>query len=75
MAQSRYLLIMGKKKKNYIGFDCGHYRDGIDAEKSKEYGLISDMEYCYAYLDNYPVRTLEYVQSECKKIVDQLEDK
>ena len=61
----------------YIGFDCGHYCDYQDQEKAYKYGLITQEEYylfANIYRDNRGVeRTVEYVEEQCKKIVDQLE--
>ena len=63
----------------WIGFVCAHYFDGVD-EKSflKYYGEEStDEEFdsvqrlsCTRY--GQPVRTQEYVEAECRKIVDQI---
>lgn len=64
----------------YIGFDCGHVCDGRDYDTALKYGLISEKQY-YGLIERVvrtitflqPVRSLEYVENECKKIVDQLE--
>lgn len=66
------------KEAFYIGFDCGHCLDGIDADLAYEYGLVDEIrrEYLrksYWYLSDCPVRDVEYVEEQCKKIVDQLE--
>lgn len=64
----------------YIGFDCGHICDGHDYDTALRYGLIDEKQYNNliemeirhpTFLQ--PVRSLEYVENECKKIVDQLE--
>ena len=62
----------------YIGFDCGHYRDGADYDQAVKYNLITQSEADYSkklfsYLDDRPVRDLDYVEANCKSIVDQLE--
>ena len=66
----------------YIGFDCGHICDGRDCVTALKYGLITEKRYnelieteilSPTFLQ--PVRSLEYVENECKKIVDQLEVK
>ena len=62
----------------YIGFDCGHYCDGVDYDQAVKYDLIEQSEADYSkklfsYLDDHPVRDLDYVEANCKKIVDQLE--
>lgn len=61
-------------KKYYIGFDCGHCGDGVDKIKAVEYGLISEKEaLIIADIFGEPVRDTEYIEEQCKKIVDQLE--
>ena len=62
----------------YIGFDCGHYCDGADYDQAVKYNLITQSEANYSkklfsYLDDRPVRDLDYVEANCKKVVDQLE--
>lgn len=69
------------KKDYYIGFDCGHICDGRDYELALMYGLIDEKCY-YRFLEMeialptfvQPIRSLEYVENQCKKIVDQLEE-
>lgn len=67
----------GQKEKYFIGFDCGHICDYQNKEQAFKYGLISETEYYYfknSRLDLGGVeRDLEYVENECKKIVEQLE--
>lgn len=67
----------GQTGKYFIGFDCGHICDYQNHEQAYKYGLISENDYYYYLncgLDFGGVeRTLEYVENECKKIVDQLE--
>lgn len=68
------------KKDYYIGFDCGHICDGNDYATALKYGLLTEERY-YQLLEMeihfgfilQPVRSLEYVEEQCKKIVDQLE--
>lgn len=64
-----------------IGFDCGHCCDGFDTEKVKElYAKDENVMSQFAVMQDYykiqnessPVRSLEYVEEECKKIVEQL---
>ena len=62
----------------YIGFDCGHWCDGVDYDQAVKYNLIEQSEADYnkklfSYLSDRPVRDLDYVEANCKKIVDQLE--
>lgn len=64
----------------YVGFDCGHICDGRDFELAYQRGMITEIERdfslgAFEYLSENPVRSLEYVENECKKIVDQLEEK
>lgn len=68
------------KKTYYIGFDCGHICDGNDYDTALKYGLINEKQYnnfieIQIQLSTFlePVRSLEYVEEQCKKIVDQLE--
>lgn len=68
------------KKDYYIGFDCGHICDGHDYTTALKYGLITEKRYnelmeMEILLPTFlqPVRSLEYVENECRKIVDQLE--
>lgn len=62
------------KVQYYIGFDCGHICDGIDKIKAYKYGLVDETMLEYMYDTGEPVRDLEYIEEQCKKIVDQLED-
>ena len=70
----------------WIGFDCGHFFDGIDKDTfnklyEKEMLKMNPVEY-RAYMMNfdcmceinreYPIHTQEYVENECRKIVDQI---
>ena len=64
----------------YIGFDCGHCCDGINYDQAVKYNLIEQSEADYnkklfSYLSGYPVRDLDYVEANCRSIVDQLERK
>lgn len=68
----------GQKEKFYIGFDCGHYGDDHDFDTAYEYGLIDAetrdiREEEFSYLQGGGVWSLEYVEDQCKYIVDQLE--
>lgn len=61
----------------WIGFDCIHAGDGIDLERAYEYGLISleqkQINMKYANLFKFEqVRNSDYVQNECKKLIDQI---
>ena len=65
------------KHKYYIGFDCGHICDKQDIDQAYAYGLITLQEHLYqkTFLRNFDgkIRNLEYVENQCKKIVEQLE--
>jgi hypothetical protein len=67
----------------WIGFDCAHYRDGKDWEHHAKYfgeEKMNKLSSCF-----YPfsetlrivevVRTYNYVESECKNLIDQLIEK
>ena len=67
------------KESFYIGFDCGHCCDGLDTQLALDYGLISQatkkmLDESFSYLRGNPVRDISYVEEQCKKIVDQLEE-
>lgn len=69
------------KKDYYIGFDCGHICDGNDYDLALKYGLLTEKRFnelleMQIQLPTFlqPVRSLEYVENECRKIVDQLEE-
>lgn len=68
------------KKDYYIGFDCAHICDGRDYITALKYGLITEKRYnelmemeILLPIFLQPVRSLEYVENQCRKIVDQLE--
>ena len=60
----------------WFGFDCGHTGDCPDYDLLEE--LFGDNEMVRHRLEDrwlyeeYPVRDLEYVQQECKNLVDQI---
>ena len=66
----------------WIGFDCAHYGDGYDIEKAKE--LFANDEQVmkqltvleqtgyFSVCEEDQVRTLDYVEENCRSIVDQL---
>ena len=64
----------------WLGFDCGHYMDGKDLELMEKYWgddpkiqrkIEIEKEY-YMIGDSYPVCSKEYVENECKSLVDQI---
>lgn len=70
----------GQKAKFYIGFDCGHCGDGLDFDTAYKYGLIDAetrdrKKEVFSYSQGYGVWWLEYVEDQCRYIVDQLEYK
>lgn len=61
----------------WLGFDCAHYNDGKDIEKTKEY--FGDNERVKSRIEEWSlveeygtIRSLEYVKQECKNLVDQI---
>ena len=71
----------GQKETYYIGFDCGHICDGNDYATALKYGLLTEKRFnelmeMEIQLPTFlqPVRSLEYVEEQCRKIVDQLEE-
>jgi hypothetical protein len=53
---------------HWIGFDCGH---SFDANDYACYDPEMDIEECHCFTTGGVVRTNEYVEAECKKIIDQ----
>ena len=76
----------GGKNSNYpinsdlwwFGFDCGHYDDSNDYDLAIEYfpHLKEHLLWTKEIEGRYPIgkeiRTLEYVEKECKKLAEQL---
>lgn len=61
----------------WLGFDCGHYGDGKDLDKVEELWGDNErikvrLEIERRYPSDEPVRSLEYVQEECRNLVDQI---
>jgi len=58
----------------WIGFDCNHYEDGIDKEAVKL--LLGNTKYLLEgdYLKSFKAVTMEEVERDCKKLIDQLFD-
>ena len=56
----------------WIGFDCGHAWDGYDADMTWKYFRkdISDMKRLY----DGEARTKEYVENECRSLVEQIQN-
>lgn len=62
----------------WLGFDCAHYRDGKDMDLVEKYWgddphIQKRIEFEREYLDDYPVRSQQYVEDECRSLVDQIE--
>jgi hypothetical protein len=63
----------------WAGFDAGHCNDGHDLKAHKEYfgeddetnKYMCSRDY-YKNQDSDRIRTFEYMESECKKMIDQL---
>lgn len=67
----------------WIGFDCAHAWDARDFKTGRRYAAadpeeLKSIEYLAELDRKYDtggeVRTLEYVEAECKRILDQLEE-
>lgn len=62
----------------WLGFDCGHYRDGKDLELVKKYWgdnprIQKKLEIEEEFFDDhYPVRSTVYVESQCMSLVNQI---
>lgn len=62
----------------FFGFDCGHLFDGMDYELIKElstkehYDLIYPLNEIFSSLRYGPIRTTEFVESECISLAKQL---
>ena len=65
--------IESKEPKFWIGFDCAHFNDGVDLALVEEIGYLKTRELRDVYMPSGVVRTLEYVQDELIRAVDQLE--
>lgn len=80
---SDHLYHQERKDLRWIGFNCAHCFDGYDVETAKR--LFSDNEkaikeiivlenrgYFAVCNEDNPIRTLDYCEEECKKIVNQV---
>lgn len=78
-----YLHRQDDKDTYWIGFDCGHSCDGFDIVKAKELyaddesvmrqmAIMKETGYYAIMNEDYPVRTLEYCEEQCKRIAEQL---
>ena len=61
----------------WLGFDCGHYNDGKDLELIEKYWgdnplIKKRLEIEREYYIDAPIRSKEYVENECKSLVDQI---
>ena len=67
----------------WLGFDCAHCGDGKDLELAKEYfkedkKVVKQIEMTIEIESRYPtfelesVRSLDYVENECKNLVDKI---
>lgn len=67
-----------KSDKWWIGFDCMHREDGKDFDLIRELSLVEEYEYILDLEKRFPtggiVRTIDFVENECKKLIDQLEE-
>jgi hypothetical protein len=53
----------------FFGFDCGHYQDKLDIQAMEKYNLPVNP---YAPHTVGTVKTIKYVERECKKLAEQL---
>jgi len=65
----------------WLGFDCAHYGDGKDLELAKEYfkddeKLVKQIEMTIEIEGMYPtyepIKSQQYVENECKSLVNQI---
>ena len=57
----------------WFGFDCGHCWDGNDYELASKLFPENSQFYQLQYMiPDCPVRSIEYVKEECKKLAEQL---
>lgn len=76
----KYLFGQDDKNTYWIGFDCAHFLDGRDeklarkmySEDKEMRTHIEALKFMGKFTDSLEVRTLDYVESECRKIVDQI---
>lgn len=62
----------------WIGFDCGHYDDGIDFDAMRKYygdEYTEKLRSTLYVLCDGTVKDFDYVANECKSIIDQLVEK
>lgn len=52
----------------WFGFDCAHAGDGKDGSLIKDEKLKN----IYLSIDGGPIRTLDYVESECQRMIHQI---
>ena len=81
-----HLFGQGDKDTWWIGFDCGHFCDGADKQTFEKYYMdelkskavdterasVISAYMMFELYSEYPVRTQEYAECECRKIVDQI---
>jgi len=61
----------------YFGFDCAHCDDGKDLNLATQYFGLNKMRWALEWEEKYPtrdqVRSLQYVENECKSLAEQLD--
>lgn len=78
-----YLHHQERKDLWWIGFDCAHCFDGFDVETAKkifsdesdvmeQIALLESTGYFAVCNEDNTIRTLEYCEGECRKIVNQV---
>ncbi len=58
----------------WIGFDCGHFNDAADMESLRKHDPIEadKVDKYMTSMREGTIRTKEYVETECKSIIDQI---
>jgi hypothetical protein len=63
---------LDESKTWWFGFDCGHYGDGYDFDKAREYGYIDEVSQKRFKKIQGDFWTKEQVERECKNLAEQL---
>ena len=66
--------LYGQEDENtwWVGFDCGHAWDGYDADTTWKYFRKDISDYKRIY--DGEIRTREYVENECRSLVEQIQN-
>ena len=71
---SSHLHLQEDENVDWIGFDTGHYGDGRDIEKVKEYFGVEVASRAQMINKGMEPKSLEFCEKQCKQIVDQVID-